>query len=205
MRHCDIYPIKPQVARRTNCDIHVEAAQKDARQAHKHCSDRLTKAKSGLRRGCCRTAFTGKARQNSGLVMSRSHWIAPPYNVPLRWGEAERLPFRAYILLTMRCSIRPISRCDLNHVRLSSSTPGFSAAVPLAHQEQHALVSPLDHYNIASLRAEYPEWAAHQTLDDIPRRGHTMSSKDLNAMRAKQVPRGNDPIEWVKFEKPTPQ
>lgn len=55
---------------------------------------------------------------------------------------------------------------------------------------------------IESLRAEYPEWAAHQTLDDIPRRQQWMTSEELNALRARQTPRGDDPIEWVRFDRP---
>lgn len=55
---------------------------------------------------------------------------------------------------------------------------------------------------IESLRAEYPEWAAHQTLDDIPWRTQWMTSEETNALRAKQTPHGYDPVEWVRFDRP---
>ena len=58
---------------------------------------------------------------------------------------------------------------------------------------------------IESLRAEYPEWATHQTLNDIPWRRQWMSSRELNALREKQTPRGNDPVGWVRFDRESPR
>lgn len=58
---------------------------------------------------------------------------------------------------------------------------------------------------IESLRAQYPTWAAHQTLDDIPRREQWMSLQERNALRAKQPSRGADPVEWVRFDSPASQ
>lgn len=55
---------------------------------------------------------------------------------------------------------------------------------------------------IASLRAAYPQWAAHQRLDTIPLRAQTMSPQELQALRAKQLPREDDPIEWIRFDSP---
>ncbi|OBV41555.1 hypothetical protein [Janthinobacterium psychrotolerans] len=55
---------------------------------------------------------------------------------------------------------------------------------------------------IASLRAAYPQWAAHQRLDTIPLREQTMSPQELQALRAKQLPREDDPIEWIRFDSP---
>lgn len=52
------------------------------------------------------------------------------------------------------------------------------------------------------LRAKYPEWAAHQTLDDIPSRQQWLSSQEIRDLRAKQTRRGDDPVEWVPFERP---
>lgn len=57
---------------------------------------------------------------------------------------------------------------------------------------------------IASLRAAYPQWAAHQRLDTIPLREQSMSSQELQVLRAKQLPREDDPVEWIRFDQPLP-
>jgi len=38
---------------------------------------------------------------------------------------------------------------------------------------------------VESLRADYPEWAAHQTTDGLPRRTQYMSAKEIRALREK--------------------
>lgn len=54
---------------------------------------------------------------------------------------------------------------------------------------------------IESLRADYPEWAAHQTADWLPRRTQYMSSQEIRALRAKLPAPDNDPVEWVRLDK----
>lgn len=58
---------------------------------------------------------------------------------------------------------------------------------------------------IESLRMNYPEWAAHQTLDDIPKHEQWMSRQDVHTLMAKQRRLRDDPIEWIRFEPATPK
>jgi hypothetical protein len=68
---------------------------------------------------------------------------------------------------------------------------------------------PTGHYKradrrdyIESLRADYPEWAAHQTLDGIPWREQWMTTEKINGLRARQPLLPDDPVEWVRFDRP---
>lgn len=81
-----------------------------------------------------------------------------------------------------------------------ATPPAAQPAPPTAHYKRADRAAYID-----SLRSAHPVWAAHQTLNDIPQRQKWMSSSDLNALRERQAVRGDDPVEWVKFESPAPK